>query len=265
MGSTKRKSDTKSEKGSGGGKVGKRQTTLPVGDGKKAGDLSPDIKIMTIFRQWSKQMEEFRTVNNFFAQGAFKTKEKLLKFLKHLESTYPPQGKTSDPQAMVFVTSFGTSDLAANNDSHLMLCELIVANGFVTDANIAGTEKLAVTAPRPDIGLSPDFVLDAADIDAACDGLLHPQQLVYVKGWSRAIAALTVMLCRYENPEFAEAWGDSHRDSFATIHATVNVVGLDDAALMVLNNSITLGSSVRRKPNCFNLVHQLALAKRMQR
>ena len=52
MGSTKRKSDTKSEKGSGGGKVGKRQTTLPVGDGKKAGDLSPDIKIMTIFRQW---------------------------------------------------------------------------------------------------------------------------------------------------------------------------------------------------------------------
>ena len=76
---------------------------------------------------------------------------------------------------------------------------------FVTDANVAGTEKLAVTAPRADIGLNPDFVLDAADIDAACDGLLHPQQLVYVKGWSRAIAALTVMLCRYENPEFAEA------------------------------------------------------------
>ena len=87
-----------------------------------------------------------------------------------------------------------------------------LAHGFctallrlTTDANLGGVEKISVSAARPQLGLSPDYDIEAAEIDPAYTDLLDPHHMCYVKGWSRAIAALSVMLCAMENSEFGEA------------------------------------------------------------
>ena len=76
---------------------------------------------------------------------------------------------------------------------------------FTTDANLGGVEKLSITSTRPSLGLEPAFDILATEVDDAYSGLLQPQQFVYVKGWSRSIAALCVMLCHREDKDFAEA------------------------------------------------------------
>ena len=120
---------------------------------------------------------------------------------------------------------------ARSKDAHMNLCELIVANEppaspvgtafaseddqlsvyritrrvkflrawcsprFTTDVNLGGVEKLSISKVRESMGLSPDFDITAAEVEDSCIGLLDPHQLVYVKGWSRCIACLCVLLC----------------------------------------------------------------------
>ncbi|CAK9066878.1 unnamed protein product [Durusdinium trenchii] len=67
-----------------------------------------------------------------------------------------------------------------------------------------------------------------------------------VKGWNRSVCALTVCYAAYMVPE-----------SFSTIYATGVTADLNVA--VSTNRGVTLGSSVRRKPNAFNLVHQLEM------
>ncbi|CAJ1449087.1 unnamed protein product [Effrenium voratum] len=106
---------------------------------------------------------------------------------------------------------------------------------FLTDADVAGVEKLAVSSMRPDLGCKPPFDIAASEIDPVCHSLLGAQSVFMVKG------------------------------SFATVHATVAVVaGVDDPSMLVQQNrGITLGSSIRRRPNAFNLLHQIRLLSKM--
>ena len=68
-------------------------------------------------------------------------------------------------------------------------------------------ERLVITKTRPDAGLSPDFELQASEIEAALKSFLNPHQLLFVKGWTRSFCFTTVLLLAYEHNELLEAWG----------------------------------------------------------
>ena len=53
--------------------------------------------------------------------------------------------------------------------------------------------------------------------------------------------------------------------TFSTVHANVTVLSKEDGSLLIeQNRSITLGRTVRQKPNCFNLLHQMQVLKRLK-
>ena len=76
---------------------------------------------------------------------------------------------------------------------------------FLTDADMGGVEKLSITAPRAEYGMVSEHVLSASEITPDSPDLLDAHGLIFVKGWSRAISALTVMLCCFEQTEFLQA------------------------------------------------------------
>ena len=51
----------------------------------------------------------------------------------------------------------------------------------------------------------PDFTISAAEVSADLSGMLGPHEAFMIKGWSRGMAALTVLLCAYNVPEFLQA------------------------------------------------------------
>lgn len=76
---------------------------------------------------------------------------------------------------------------------------------FQTHSDLGGTEKFAITCTRPEYDLQPPIVMDAEDVSVEYQHLLPPHQLVFVKGWSRSVAALTLCFCMWEMPEFLQA------------------------------------------------------------
>ena len=79
---------------------------------------------------------------------------------------------------------------------------------FVTDANVAGTEKLAVCSLEKVgkmAGSEPRlWRCDSDDVDAP-KGLASPMSVFNIKGWSRSLAATAVMRCAYEDEGFRKA------------------------------------------------------------
>ena len=80
---------------------------------------------------------------------------------------------------------------------------LILMKGMVTDSDVAGTEKLAVTHARSywleknlDIVMPEDF--------GAVEHMLAAGTCFLVKGWSRALCALGILRCAQESSEFME-------------------------------------------------------------
>ena len=63
---------------------------------------------------------------------------------------------------------------------------------FLTDPNRGGVEKITISGMRAEFGMRPLYLMDPGLISPDAEGLLPPQQLVFVKGWSRSVAALTV-------------------------------------------------------------------------
>ena len=76
---------------------------------------------------------------------------------------------------------------------------------FQTNPGKGGVEKISISAMRKEFGMEPRFLPDAAAVSAEAEGLLPPHQLIYVKGWSRSLAFLTVCRCCFENETFLEA------------------------------------------------------------
>ena len=76
---------------------------------------------------------------------------------------------------------------------------------FLTDPDHGGTEKLTVSLPRPEFGLVSPWQVEAADVSVDCGAMAGPHCIMFVKGWSRSLAALTICLCAYEQPEFLQA------------------------------------------------------------
>ena len=196
---------------------------------------------------------------------------------------------------------------------------------FATDSNLGGTEKLSVSLPiqgmmksRPSIGVSE--ISNAADADK----MILPMNILFVKGWSRSLAALCVLAAMYENEALFKAsynfftnqpmsfsfyfvavgfgWSQRargprmffpmsspvylcHQRSFRAIHGAViycqpgqkdalaNLVARNRGRMLPLIGQClrfflagftTKDTSIRRRPNAFNLYYQLQLMKEGQ-
>lgn len=90
-----------------------------------------------------------------------------------------------------------------------LLCQLIALNGFATNADIPGCEKLVVTGLQRAWLSSSPLLLSAADVSSATIAvnplLLSPQMCYMVKGWNRASCCLLVLLAAMEMAPFLEA------------------------------------------------------------
>ena len=81
----------------------------------------------------------------------------------------------------------------------------ILLRRFLTDADIPGTEKLAVSAIRPEMMTSAPVVLRTADITTSKNPSLAPMSVFLVKGWSRCVAAVTCLLFAFEERDVFQA------------------------------------------------------------
>lgn len=78
---------------------------------------------------------------------------------------------------------------------------------FQTDSNLGGTEKLTVCLPvsgmmrsRPLIKAQEICEKEDADL------MVMPMNILFVKGWTRSLAALSIMAACFENDELLKAW-----------------------------------------------------------
>ena len=76
---------------------------------------------------------------------------------------------------------------------------------FTTNADTPGVERLAISHVRRDFGLHPSHMLTAAEVTETATSLLGPQTLFCVKGYTRSLAAFTVMVACRECPPILEA------------------------------------------------------------
>lgn len=86
-----------------------------------------------------------------------------------------------------------------------MMLELISLR-FQTDPDLGAVEKLSIS--KPCLGMMGDVPkISIADIvdDAASTHMIPPLGVLFVKGWTRGIAALAIMACCYEDKSFLEA------------------------------------------------------------
>ena len=90
------------------------------------------------------------------------------------------------------------------------LGQLIMINGFDTDARNAGVEALTVTKPRKELGMVSEYDLRVDDVlnseeTSGLDELLPPHGIAFCKGWTRSITFNTIMYMAYENEDFLQA------------------------------------------------------------
>ena len=78
-------------------------------------------------------------------------------------------------------------------------------NGFVSDSNVPGTEKLTATwldrswvrEPPLNISAQTDLGLGSKSVS--------PQTMFMVKGWNRSVCGLSVLYAMYDCPELYQA------------------------------------------------------------
>ncbi|CAE7294563.1 unnamed protein product, partial [Symbiodinium sp. CCMP2592] len=87
-------------------------------------------------------------------------------------------------------SDFGISGMMEPETAELLL-ELILTEGFLTDPNVVGVEKLGVTLPPPEYLDGGITECPAINLGSA---LLPPFSVGYVKGWKRAVC-LILALC----------------------------------------------------------------------
>ena len=92
----------------------------------------------------------------------------------------------------------------APEDTALHLSQLVLVNGFASNPDIPGTEKLCVTQARSKWLETPLPAFASAEVGASA-GLAQPGTAFLVKGWGRSVVALGVLLAAYQRPELLEA------------------------------------------------------------
>lgn len=85
------------------------------------------------------------------------------------------------------------------------LCQLVALNGFVSDSNVPGTEKLTATwldkgwIREPSLNISAETDLGLAPKS------VPPQTLFMVKGWNRSVCGLAVLYAMFDCEELRQA------------------------------------------------------------
>ena len=89
-------------------------------------------------------------------------------------------------------------------DQH-RLCQLMVLNGFLSNPDIPGTEKLCVSVAEPTWLASPKMDLEVSECGMPDDGIAPPESFFFVKGWSRSVCCLAVLWFSFKSEEFRQA------------------------------------------------------------
>ena len=76
----------------------------------------------------------------------------------------------------------------------------------MTDSNQGGTEKIAICGTLNDVKAKGAIRIRTDELAPESHGLVAPNSIFYVKGWTRSFCAWVVMLCSYECPQFLAAW-----------------------------------------------------------
>ena len=86
------------------------------------------------------------------------------------------------------------------------LCQLILLNGMMTDANKPGVEKVCCALTQ-NSWLSQPLTQIRAHEDLGIEDvkLLSPGNAFMVKGWNRSVCCLTVCYAAYQNPHLLQA------------------------------------------------------------
>ncbi|CAL1141604.1 unnamed protein product [Cladocopium goreaui] len=135
-------------------------------------------------------------------------------------------------------------------DTQHSLAQLILLNGFLTDPNTPGVEKI-VACPMLNAWLAaPVAAVKAIDFGAASD-MMDPGYVFLVKGWNRCVSMMTVLYACFDKAELL---------SFGTVYATA--VQPDGNNVVNTNRGVTLAGNLRRRPNAFNILHQLEFLER---
>ena len=82
---------------------------------------------------------------------------------------------------------------------------ILFVSRFNTDSSVPGVERIVISSLRKQHGLEPKFELTTQDISVETDQMLAPHGCFIVKGWSRALAATTILLAAYEDDGFFQA------------------------------------------------------------
>ncbi|CAL1145308.1 unnamed protein product [Cladocopium goreaui] len=112
---------------------------------------------------------------------------------------------------------------------------LMMVNGFKTDPSQPGVEKMVIAEVNEKWLTEQNRMrISSSDLGLAGNDMLSPQTVFTVKGWNRAICALAVMRATFELREMLQGIRSNY-SAFA---------------------GVSLLSTIRRRPNCFNLLHQ---------
>ncbi len=95
-----------------------------------------------------------------------------------------------------------------SEDIQHALGQLICLNGFQSNSDIPGTEKIVFTAMKQSWLSEP--ALDMSSV-VLTDCPLGPQQLFMVKGWNRSVCCLAVLWACYDNNTMYEALDFFHQ------------------------------------------------------
>ncbi|CAK9105262.1 Uncharacterized protein SCF082_LOCUS49072 [Durusdinium trenchii] len=212
----------------------KRKTSMPEPKAKAKAKASPSLPAippdsaklphMKLLNEWDEVLREHGALDLYLNKmldtkdsrqvvvtencaNCARSQEKCIEFYNFIEEKYPP-------------------------DVQRCLVQLIGLNGFLTNPDLPGTEKLVIcTVDEKWLSVRRVWVSAAELALASGEKLISPQSVFTVKGFNRSVCALLVLLATMEMPALMEA-------------------------------GVTLTSVIRRRPNCFNLLHQMEILMR---
>ena len=102
------------------------------------------------------------------------------------------------------------------------LCQLILLNGMLTDANLPGVEKLCVTLVQSNWLTLPLHKISREDIGFEA-ALAPPESCFMVKGWNRSVAFLGICLAAFMDSSLLDAFR-MHLWNCARVQYTCNML-----------------------------------------
>ncbi|CAL1136370.1 unnamed protein product [Cladocopium goreaui] len=183
-------------------KVKEEETTLEI-----PAELAYVARKASLARETStrsNRLEQSQSIGEYMA-AKFNSKdsivEGLLQFVRFVDEHFPPTKNgvfgPYDSEVCQFQRLLAALAFAMGAADGMQRC--------TTDANAVGVEKIAITFVDPSVA-APTHKLSANDVAPECDGMLSPTDVFVVKGWSRGISLLTILLAAFESPEFHQVW-----------------------------------------------------------